>query len=87
MLVRAKVMVATSHAEADRVKRKYPQFRYHLVITPRTLPTGIAVGQYVWTPSAATLPARVRLQIRGALAPLIDADSVEENFPGTLPSR
>lgn len=84
MLVRARVMVASTHVEADRIKKKYPQFRYYLVVTPRTLPSGIRVGEYVWTPAAAELPARLRMEIRGALAALIDEESVEETFPDTL---
>lgn len=83
-LVRARVLIAATQAEADGVKRKYPQFKYHLVVTPRTLPSGIRVGEYVWTPAASALPARLRMAVRGALAPLIDEDSVEETFPDTL---
>lgn len=83
-LVRANLMIAATHGEADQIKKKYPQFRYHLAVTPRTLPSGIAVGEYVWTPSASALPARLRMAIRVALAPLIDEDSVEETFPDTL---
>ena len=83
-MVRAKVMIAATQAEADRIKKKYPQFKFYLAITPRTLPSGIEVGQYVWTPAASALPARLRMQIRGALAPLIDEESVEQTFPETL---
>ena len=85
-MVRAKVMVAGTLAEAEMVKRKYPQFRFYLVITPRTLPTGIQVSAYVSSPAAVALPARQRMAIRGALSSLIDEDSVEETFPTTLPT-
>lgn len=81
MLVRARVMVAATHADAERIKKKYPQFKFYLVITPRALPSGIEVGEYVWTPASRRLPARLRLQIRGSLAPLIDEDSVEQTLP------
>lgn len=84
MLVRARMIIAATQTDADRIKRKYPQFRHHLVVTPRTLPTGLLVGEYVWTPAAQALPARLRMEIRGALAPWIDEDSVEETFPETL---
>lgn len=84
MLVRARMLIAATYLDADRVKNKYPQFRYHLVITPRTLPTGLIVGEYVWTPCASALPARLRMEIRGALAPWIDEESVEETFPENL---
>jgi hypothetical protein len=83
-LVRAKVMIAATHNEAEQIKKKYPQFRHHLVVTPRTLPSGIAVGEYVWTPFASALPARLRMAIRGALSSLVDEDSIEETFPDTL---
>lgn len=83
-LVRANLMVAASKAEGQLLKTQYPQFRRHLVITPRSLPSGILIGSWVWTPHALRLPARLRLAIRGALAPMIDEGSVEEEFPDTL---
>lgn len=84
MLVRAKVMIASTKADADQVKSRFPQFRHHLVVTPRSLPSGILIGEYVWTPRALNIPPRLRMSIRGALAPLIDEESVEETFPTTL---
>ena len=86
-LVRANLIIAATKREGDLLKIKYPQFRRHLVITPRSLPSGILVGEYVWTPHALLLPARVKLAIRGSLAPLVDESSVEEDFPDTLLSR
>lgn len=83
-LARAKVLIAATVSEADQVKRKYPQFKYHVAVTPRCLPELLSVGEYVWTPAASSLPARLRLGLRGYLAPLIDEDSVEETFPDTL---
>ena len=66
------------------IRRHYPQFRNHLVMTPRSVLTGVKIGEYVWTPFAQQLPARVRMKLRGLLAPLIDQSSVEEIFPDTL---
>lgn len=78
------MMIAATQTDASRIKRKYLQFRYHLVVTPMSLPTGLLVGEYVWTPAALALPARLRMEIRGALSPWIDEGSVEETFPETL---
>jgi hypothetical protein len=82
--VRVRLLIAATQTDGDQIRKKYRQFKYHLVITPRTLPSGIVIGEYVWTPAASALPARLRLEIRGALAPLIDGESVEETFPETL---
>lgn len=84
MLTRANLLIAASRADGMLVRSHFPQFRRHLVITPRSLPSGILIGEYVWTPCARELPARLRMKVRSALAPLIDEESVEENFPVTL---
>lgn len=84
MLVRTNLLIAATKSDAGAVKSRCPQFRYHLPVTPRRLPSGILIGEYVWTPYALALPARLRMEIRGALAPMIDKDSVEETFPETL---
>lgn len=81
---RQNVMVAASTNEATTCKSHFPQYRNHLVLTPRRTLTGILVGEYVWTPGASALPAAVRLRLRGELAPMIDGDSREEEFPLTL---
>lgn len=85
--VRANVLVVTTHREADRIKKRCPQFRFHVALTPDDTPSGFVVGEYVWSPAARNLPATVRLRIRGLLAPLIDGQSVEEEFPEALSSR
>lgn len=79
------MLIGTTKSEIELVRRYYPQFRAHLALTPRSTLTGIVVGEYVWTPTARQLPARVRLRLRGLLAPLIDESSTEELFPETLP--
>jgi hypothetical protein len=84
------VLVAESRSDADRVKSRFPQFRLHVAVTPKTDPLScgrFVVGEYVWTPRAAALPASVRLRLRGKLSPLICPESVEEEFPDTLSSR
>lgn len=80
-MVRANVLVVPNQDEAEWVKRRYPQYRFHFVLTPTSEPTGFLVGKYVWAPSARNLPARVRLALRGLLAPLMDEKSTEEQFP------
>jgi hypothetical protein len=82
--IRANVMVAESQREAVALKRQYPQFRFHVVITPGNPSTGFKVNEYVWTPGACGLSATTRLALRGLLAPLIDEKSTEEEFPATL---
>lgn len=82
--IRANVLVAPSHKEADWVKERYPQYRFHVVLTPEETLSGFVVGEQVWTPGAGNLPASVRLRLRGLLAPLIDENSVEEEFPEAL---
>lgn len=84
MLVRANLLIAATKVDGQEIREHFPQFRHHLVITPRSLPSGILIGEYVWTPYALELPARLRWQVRGALAPLLDEESVEETFPTTL---
>ena len=77
-------MIAVSRREADTFKKDCPQFRLHVTVTPQATPSGFLVGEYVWTPKALNLPASIRLQLRGLLAPLIDEESIEEEFPDTL---
>lgn len=77
-------MIAATKSDADQVKARFPQFRRHLVVTPRSSPSEVLVGEYVWTPRASALPPRLRLAIRGVLASLIDEESVEETFPENL---
>jgi hypothetical protein len=77
-------MIAVNRREADILKKEFPQFRLHITITPQSTPSGFLVGEYVWTPMALNLPASMRLQLRGLLAPLIDEESTEEEFPDTL---
>lgn len=83
---RVNIMVGATHDEVVLLRRRYPQFRQHLALTPRSELGGFRfkVGEYVWTPNALSLPAAVRLQLRGALAPMLDEQSVEETFPATL---
>lgn len=80
-MVRANVLVVPNQDEAAWVKRKYPQFRFHVVVTPTDEPSGFCVGKCVWSPGALNLPARVRLSLRGLLAPLVDEKSSDEQFP------
>lgn len=81
---RYNLMVAATKNEGDNYREMYPQFRGHLVLTPRTeIPDG-RVDTYVWTPDASNLPASVRLRLRGKMAPHIDEQSMEEEFPATL---
>jgi hypothetical protein len=84
MLVRANLLIAANKIDGDQVKSRFPQFSAYLIITPRSLPSGIRVGEYVWTPRASIIPARLRMAVRVALAPMIDEESVEETFPVTL---
>ena len=85
MTNRANVMLATSFDEADAIKSRFPQYRFVLVQTPgQDLPDQVLVGEYVWTPNAAGLSARVRLRMRGVLSLGMDDESVEEEFPDTL---
>jgi hypothetical protein len=78
------LLIAATQTDGARVKKKYSQFKHHLIITPQSLPSGVRVGEYVWTPRASKLPASLRMEIRGALSSLIDEESVEETFPETL---
>lgn len=82
--MRANVLVASTYAEADWVKKQYPLYRFHVVLTPEGTLSGFVVGEQVWTPGASNLPASVRLRLRGLLAPLIDENSVEEEFSEAL---
>lgn len=83
-MIRQNLLVVAAEAEAAAIRARYPQFRDHVTLTPRTAPSGIRVGEYVWTSYALALPARLRLTLRGVLAGLIDEESVEETFPDTL---
>lgn len=78
------LLIGTTKAEIELVRRHYPQLQAHVAMTPRISPSHIRVRAYVWTPTALQLPARVRLRLRGVLAGLIDESSVEESFPDTL---
>lgn len=85
MALRVGVIVATDYADADHVKANYPQFRFYVTVTPRSaVPKDFVISEYVWTPLAGQLPARVRLALRGKIAHLIDEDSMEEEFPSNL---
>ena len=85
MALRVGVIVATDYVDADHIKANYPQFRFHVTVTPRSsAPKDFVISEYVWTPLASQLPARTRLALRGKLAPLIDEDSMEEEFPSNL---
>lgn len=77
-------MIGATKHEIEAIRSYYPQFRHHLAMTPRSALSGVLVGEYVWTPIARELPGRVRMTLRGMLAPLIDTESVEECFPDTL---
>ena len=81
-----RVMVAASLMDAEIVKDHFPEYHFYAVLTPGHLLSGFIVSNYVWTPDASELPASVRLQLRGMLAPLIGPDSVEEEFSSTLSS-
>lgn len=82
--VRVNVLVATSHDDAEFVKRRIPHLRFYIVLTPDDSLSGFLIEEYLWTPAASNLPASVRLRLRGELAPLIDGESAEEEFPVTL---
>ena len=78
-------MVAASREEGEAYREMIPDFHDHVVVTPdQAVPSGILVDAYVWTPEARKLPARVRMRLRGELAPVIDGFSAEEEFPLTL---
>lgn len=82
---RVNVIVGVSRDEVDMMRKLCPQYRDYVAVTPHTRkPIEGRLGGYVWTPSAQMLPARVRLQIRGMLKPLLDEYSTEEKFPETL---
>lgn len=83
-LPRVNILIASSDIDAEWIQHYYPQYKNHLPVTPKTLPSCILVGEYLWTPRALQLPARVRLAIRGALSSLLDEGSIEETFPDTL---
>jgi hypothetical protein len=78
------LLIAASRTEGMEIQKHFPQFRKHILLTPKSLRSGVLVGEYVWTPGALELPARLRMKIRGVLAPMIDEESVEETFPVTL---
>lgn len=81
---RKNVMVAASIAEGEAYCEMIPDFYDHLLLTPEHTVAGFLVDTYVWTPEASKLSARVRMRLRGELAPMIDQHSVEEEFPLTL---
>ena len=81
---RYNLMVAATKAEGERLRKSYPQFRQHLLLTPRTPMPDVLVGTYVWTPEASKLPASVRMRLRGEMAAHIDEKTMEEEFPLTL---
>jgi hypothetical protein len=83
-MTRANVIVATNHNEAEYVKNEFPQYHFHVVLTPDDTLSGFMVEEYVWTPAAKRLPASTRLRLRGLIAPLIDERSREEKFDETL---
>lgn len=82
--MRQNLIIAATKRDAQTVKEHFPQYRRYTVVTPRVLPPDVKIGEYVWTPYASELPARLRMELRGVLAPLIDEESVEEQFPITL---
>jgi hypothetical protein len=85
MAMRINVLVARNHSDADRVKSRFPQYRLHVVVTPKTETCeGFVIGEYLWTPMASELPPRVRLALRGKLRPMMSCESIEEEFPDTL---
>lgn len=84
MRPRKNVMVAESIEEGSAYCDMIPYFGDHVLLTPERTVRGFTVGRYVWTPEASRLPARVRMRLRGELAPMIDQNSVEEDFPLTL---
>lgn len=84
MLPRVNLVIGATKNEIALVRRSHPRFCHHLAMTPDRPLNGILVDEYVWTPTALQLPARVRLLLRGMLSPLIDEFSVEETFPDTL---
>lgn len=81
-----RVMIAASLADAEIVKEHCPEYHFYAVLTPGHPVSGFIVSDYVWTPDASELPASVRLQLRGMLAPLIGPESLEEEFASTLSS-
>ena len=84
MTQRKNVMVAASADEAEVYCELMEDFEDYLLLTPDHTLAGFLVDSYVWTPGASKLPARVRMRLRGELAPLLDGRSVEEEFPLTL---
>lgn len=85
MALRVSVMMAADYRDADWVKKRYPQFRFHVTVTPKTARMkDFIVSEYVWTPNASALPARIRMTLRGKIAHLIDENSMEEEFPSNL---
>lgn len=84
MTDRVNLLIAESRVDADQVISRFPQFFHHAVMTPWIIPNDVVVGEYVWSPRAQSLPARVRMRIRGELSSMIDGSSVEEIFPDTL---
>lgn len=77
-------MVAASTDEGEVYCGLIPDFYDHVLLTPEHTVKGFMVDTYVWTPDADKLPARVRMRLRGELAPMIDRHSVQEEFPLTL---
>lgn len=84
---RIDVLVSVTLDEAAGVRGSFPQFRLHYPLTPRTLGSlkrladDLRINSWIWTPTAVRLPARVRMAVRGALAPHVDELSVEEVWP------
>lgn len=80
-------MIAASDLEAFTVRDSWPVFKGHMILTPDSNPlllAGFTIDDYVWTPGALALPARVRLMLRGIMAGCLDENSIEETFPETL---
>lgn len=81
---RYNLMVAATKKEGEALRKGYPQFRQHLLLTPKTVMPDVLIDTYVWTPEASKLPAKVRMQLRGQMAAHIDERTMEEEFPLTL---
>lgn len=84
MSTRHSLIVAANFDDADYIRDHFEQFCLHLALTPEYTPSGFLVSDYVWTPRASKLPARERMLLRGKIAPFLDEQSMEEEFPLTL---
>lgn len=48
--MKTNLLIAANLRDAKLAQREVPRYRSYLVVTPRSVPKGIVIGEYVWTP-------------------------------------